>query len=172
MNLFEQIAYESSAQHHALEHQDPIFLWDSSPFCDSAEYLFYLALLKQKYPDTFMEHDPSNQPRMCFQKSRDHFDLFGQPTHIILKGPFAGLLVKKHRNESITFGRYLFDTCRWLPYRHTEELWITTLPPHAYIDHFITLLGKREVPHDAKILRENSKKYSAWIRRKTKKELL
>lgn len=172
MNLFEQIAYESSAQHHALEHQTHMFLWDNSPFCKSAEYLFYHALLTQKYPDTFMEHDPTNQTKTCFQKSRDHFGLFGQQTYIILEGSYAGLLAKKRRDGSIIFGRYLFDTCLQLPYSHLEELWLTTLPPHAYINHFIALLSKKEVPHDAKVLRENSKKYSAWIRRKTKKELL
>ncbi len=171
MTFVEQIHYELSSQRKILSGVHSIATWAMTPFCRNAEYYFYLSLLKRSPHLVFEVIDPDQQYVHCFQKSDRNSETFGIPTHMILEGRYAGLLFE-HTNGYTTYGRYLFDTCSKVPGPYAPEQWLTQLTPHTYIDCFLKLLGEMQLPYTADTLKNNSLRYSAWIRRRQHKELL
>lgn len=182
MTFIEQIKYECSKQRLALHGYWDVMGWSVMPFCRNAEYYFYYALLNQTQPKIITQTDSDENKVRCFLKNSktslawEAFKLeafpYGESTCLCLEGPYAGIITKTLRDGSIDRGRYLFDTCTRVPEKNNVAQYLRSLPPHTFIDAFLLLLQEKGVSCDEKLLRENSIKYSAWIRRKTKKELL
>lgn len=171
MTLVEQILFECSKQRGALSSYYNAQSWSIMPFCRNAEYYYYYALVKQTQPQIITQIDPDENNVRCFLKTPNISAVYGEPTHIFLEGPYAGLLAKSFFDSSVDHGRYLFDTCTRV-YEHNEIAdFLISLPPHTFIDVFLSLLQEKSISCDAKQLRKNSLTYSAWIQRKTKKKM-